>query len=84
MTLPAIGSVSRQGLLLVTTVDRLAQPEALIASAIGKTEAADERAFEEVRYRQIEGLFLGVETRRHGRSIAACYWRIPAWQEDLL
>ncbi len=82
--LPAVGRVLGEGALLVAAVDRLAEPEALEAAAVGEADRAGELRVEEVRDRELDHQALGVEARRHGRSLyersrrepwGSCVWK---------
>ena len=71
--LAAVGAVVGELLLLVAAVDRLAEPQALIAAAVGEAEVALPGPFQQVVDRQVEGQAIAVESRSHGGDSMA--WR---------
>jgi hypothetical protein len=67
--LAAVGGVLLESLLLVPAVDRLAEPEPLVAPPVGESQAAGELPVQQVRHRQLEGQAVGVEAGRHGERL---------------
>ena len=63
--LAAVGGIVLQLLLLVAAVDGLAEPETLVAAAVGKAEAARQGGVEEIGDREVEREGLRVEAGRH-------------------
>ena len=63
--LATVGGVLGQLLLLIPAMDRLPQPQPLVAAATRKAEAAQKRRFQEIGDGEVELEALGVEARGH-------------------
>ena len=74
--LALVGRVLGELLLLIPAMDRLPQPQPLVAAAARKAEAAQERRLQEIGDGEVELEALGIEARGHPGRV---YVSMPPW-----